>query len=56
MCAQYLWVYPPGVPLAVPGEELTPALLEQLAALAVGGAQLCASPQGGPGTVRAVVF
>ena len=52
VCAQYLWAYPPGVPLAVPGEELTPALLEQLAALVRAGAGLRASPAGPPGTVR----
>lgn len=52
VCAQYLWAYPPGVPLAVPGEELTPALLEQLAALVRAGAELRASPAGPPGTVR----
>ena len=52
VCAQYLWVYPPGIPLAVPGEELTPALLEQLATLARGGAELRASPAGEPGAVR----
>lgn len=52
VCAQYLWVYPPGVPLAVPGEELTPPLLEQLGALIRGGAELRASPAGAPGTVR----
>lgn len=55
VCAQYLWVYPPGVPLAVPGEELTPALLTRLDALARGGAELCASPSGAPGTVRVTV-
>jgi len=54
ICAQYLWVYPPGIPLAVPGEELTPALLEQLAALTRGGAEVRASPRGEAGTVRVV--
>lgn len=29
---EYLWAYPPGVPFLVPGEEVTPAVLEQLAA------------------------
>ena len=54
VCAQYLWVYPPGVPLAVPGEELTPALLEQLIALTRGGAEVRSSPRGAAGTVRVV--
>lgn len=52
VCVQYLWVYPPGIPLAVPGEELTPALLEQLAALTQGGAELRTSPRGEAGMVR----
>lgn len=54
ICAQYLWAYPPGIPLAVPGEELTPPLLARLAALEEGGTQLRTSPAGPPGTVRAV--
>lgn len=53
VCAQYLWVYPPGIPLAVPGEELTAELLDRLEALVRGGAELRASPEGEPGTVRA---
>lgn len=52
VCAQYLWVYPPGIPLAVPGEELTAELLSRLAELAKGGAELHASPEGAAGTVR----
>lgn len=56
VCAQYLWVYPPGVPLAVPGEVLTPAVLERLAALTRGGAELRSSPRGMPDTVRAAVL
>lgn len=55
ICAQYLWAYPPGIPLAVPGEELTPSLLEQLAALAAGGAELRGAPAGPAGAVRVVV-
>lgn len=52
--AQYLWIYPPGVPLAVPGEELTAQLLEQLYGLIQGGAALRCSPRGAEGTVRVV--
>ena len=55
VCAQYLGVYPPGIPLAVPGEELTPALLKQLADLVDEGAELRMSPAGTPGTVRVVL-
>lgn len=49
--AQYLWVYPPGIPLAVPGEVLTPSLQTQLISL---GAELRTSPTGPPGAVRVV--
>lgn len=52
VCAQYLWVYPPGVPLAVPGETLTPAVLDRLTALSRDGAALRSSPRNAPGTVR----
>ena len=44
VCAQYLWAYPPGVPLLVPGEEITAAFLEQARALVRGGVAL-RSPQ-----------
>ena len=54
ICAQYLWVYPPGVPLAVPGEVLTPELLEQLSGLVEGGAELRTAPRGEAGMVRVV--
>lgn len=46
--AQYLWAYPPGVPLLVPGEEITGELAGQLEALTRGGASLLASPRGEP--------
>lgn len=52
--AQYLWVYPPGIPLAVPGEELTAPLLDRLDALARGGASLRSSPRAAQDTVRVV--
>lgn len=53
--AQYLWVYPPGVPLTVPGEELTAELLDRLEELVRGGAVLRSSPRGADGTVRVIL-
>ncbi|EFB75102.1 hypothetical protein SUBVAR_06599, partial [Subdoligranulum variabile DSM 15176] len=38
--AEYVWAYPPGVPLLAPGEEVTPAFLEAAAALAADGTAL----------------
>ena len=54
LIAQYLWAYPPGVPLAAPGEELTAELLDRLDELVRGGAQLRSSPRGDAGMVRVV--
>lgn len=47
VCAQYLWAYPPGVPLLVPGEEITDSFLDQARALIAGGVAL-RSPQAVP--------
>lgn len=52
--AQYLWTYPPGIPLVVPGEEFTEKLLETLDELASGGAELRSSPEEKTGMVRVV--
>ncbi len=38
--AEYLWAYPPGIPLAVPGEVVSPALLESLEAYLRAGLSL----------------
>ena len=40
VAAEYLWAYPPGVPLAAPGERLTPQLLASLAALEQSGTRI----------------
>ena len=38
--AESIWAYPPGIPLVVPGEFMTEAVLEALTAMAASGVQL----------------
>ena len=40
VAAEYVWAYPPGVPLLAPGEEVTPAFLEAAATLSADGTAL----------------
>lgn len=40
VCAEYVWAYPPGVPLIAPGEEVTPAFAAACAALQQAGTAL----------------
>lgn len=40
VAAEYVWAYPPGVPLLAPGEEITAAFLESAAALEAQGTRL----------------
>ena len=40
ICAEYVWAYPPGVPLITPGERVTPAFLTACAALEKAGTAL----------------
>jgi len=51
--AEYVWAYPPGVPLLVPGEEVTPEFLNACRALEEAGTSLhhTAAP---PGLLRVV--
>ena len=43
----YLWAYPPGIPLAVPGEELTADLAETIRRLEGAGGKLVGMGPGG---------
>ena len=52
--AAYLWAYPPGVPLVIPGEVLGPALLEALGRMEAAGVNLIAS-RGRPAQALAVL-
>lgn len=51
VAAEYVWAYPPGVPLLAPGERVTPAFAEAAARLAAFGTALRHSAGGGPGTL-----
>lgn len=46
--ADYLWAYPPGIPLIIPGEEISSSLLEELKQMQKAGISLSAAyaPQG----------
>ena len=52
--AEYVWAYPPGVPLAVPGEELTDELLKNLSIQREAGVSLRSTSGGMPKTLRVV--
>lgn len=49
--AEYVWAYPPGVPLLAPGEQVTPAFAEAAANLQAMGTALRHSAGGGAGTL-----
>lgn len=52
---EYLWAYPPGIPLVVPGEEITPQLAETAARFSRAGVKLVGTrgtPSGGVAVVR----
>lgn len=51
--AAYLWAYPPGVPLLIPGERIEPLLVERVEAMKRAGVHLIAS-KGTPGEQWAV--
>lgn len=52
--AEYVWAYPPGIPLVVPGEELTDELLRGIVVQREAGVELRSSSGGMPLTVRTV--
>ena len=52
--AEYVWAYPPGVPLAVPGEELTDELVKALLIERDAGVALRSTSGGMPKTLRVV--
>ena len=47
--AEYVWAYPPGVPLVAPGEQVTDAFVEAAGALTAAGTTLHHSGGGGAG-------
>ena len=50
--AEYIWAYPPGIPLVVPGEELTEETLRSLIIQREAGVSLRSSNGGMPKTLR----
>ncbi len=52
--AEYIWAYPPGIPMAVPGEELTPELLRSFIIQREAGVSLRSSSGGMPKMLRVV--
>lgn len=52
--AEYVWAYPPGIPLVVPGEELSEELLRSFVVQREAGVELRSSSGGMPLTVRVV--
>ncbi|MDR1132420.1 MAG: amino acid decarboxylase [Oscillospiraceae bacterium] len=51
ICAEYIWAYPPGIPLVVPGEELTDEVVSSLSIQREAGVLLYGSGGGMPKTV-----
>ena len=52
ICADYLWAYPPGIPLLCPGEVAEPEVLFTLESLAAGGGRLLCAFGGTDGRLR----
>ncbi len=49
LAAEYLWAYPPGIPLVIPGEVVTQALTRQLAVMEKAGVHLVGTRGQAPG-------
>lgn len=52
VAAEYVWAYPPGVPLLAPGEQITPEFLSACRALHAAATALHHSGAQAPGTLR----
>jgi arginine/lysine/ornithine decarboxylase len=52
VCAEYVYAYPPGIPLIAPGEEITSEFIEALTAYQSAGVSLTGSSGLPPGTIR----
>lgn len=50
--AQYLWAYPPGIPLLTPGEEITPGILHYAEALRSKGIELHVPGESSSASIR----
>lgn len=54
IAAEYIWAYPPGIPLVVPGEELTDALIKSFSIERAAGIALKSTSGGMPRMLRVV--
>ncbi len=54
VAAEYVWAYPPGIPLVVPGEMLTNEIIEAFGALQQSGTELHSTSGGMPETLYVV--
>ena len=50
--AEYVWAYPPGVPLIAPGEQVTAEFMAAAAALEAAGTRLRHTHAKAPGALR----
>ncbi len=55
VCAEYVIPYPPGIPLIVPGEEVTAQVLQSLAAFAAAGSNIVGPSDQTIGELRVIV-
>ena len=53
--AEYVWAYPPGIPLIVPGERIDQNMLQALDDVQACGTELHSTSRGMPGFVRVVI-
>lgn len=53
--AEYVWAYPPGIPLVVPGEMITNQMLDAFAALQTRGTELHSTSGRLPDSLRVVI-
>ena len=54
VCGEYIWAYPPGIPLVTPGEEITANLVETVETLYRSGVRLLGTRGKPPFTTFAV--
>ena len=54
VCGEYIWAYPPGIPLVTPGEEITASLVETVETLYRSGVRLLGTRGKPPFTTFAV--
>ena len=55
ICAEYIWAYPPGIPLVVPGEELTDDMVRSLVIQREARVSLRSTFGGMPKTLRVLI-